>query len=343
MIQILVSLILIGSWLFFLPGRFDGDQIFVLSSLMAVCAASQFIRPVRSVDTKWLAFCVLLAILTMFLNAAWFKVYMLTNLTLGAMAVKLIAERIEDDTFLSVILLNALLIAFLMLITPNIYATMYQDAGAFMGKPWALGSFAAISLPLVIRMNPAFGVAAAPLLFASRSSVCVLAGGVAVLWLLWEKRPSWAILSGLVGGLGAVFMIVREGGLESHRFEVWKNSLKYAIEHPIWGHGFGSWAHFGFAHSNGSELQHWPWAHNEFYQQFFEQGIVGFVILLAFLWSIRKCSRNTQAALLAMSILAFFHPVLHWAKLIPLCIVVFALAVKESSEASHGDNRARYC
>lgn len=341
MIQILVSLTLIGSWLFFLPGRFDGDQIFVLSSLMAVCAASQFIRPVRSVDTKWLAACVLLAILTMFLNAAWFKVYMLTNLTLGAMAVKIIADRIQSKTFLGILLLNALAIAGLMLITPNIYSTMFQDQGAFMGKPWALGSFAAISLPLVTLVHPAYGLFAAPLLLASHSSVCVLAGGVAVLWLLWGYRPLWAILSGLVGCLGGVIMVIQEGGMEIHRFQVWMNSFKIAIEQPFFGHGFGSWAHMGFAHSNGSELQHWPWAHNEFYQHFFEQGIVGLVVLSGFLWSLRKCSRNTQAALLAMSILAFFHPVLHWAKLIPLCIVVFALAVKESSEAHRGQYQFR--
>ena len=183
--KILLSVILIGSWLFFLPGRFDGDQIFVLSSLMAVCAAGLFIRPVRSVNVKWLAACVLYAILTMFLNAAWFKVYMLTNLTLGALAVKMIADRIQSKTFLGIILLNALAIAGLMLITPNIYATMYQDNGAFMGKPWALGSFAALSIPLVTLIHPACGLFAAPLLLASHSSVCLLAAGLAVLWLLW--------------------------------------------------------------------------------------------------------------------------------------------------------------
>ena len=335
--KILLSVILIGSWLFFLPGRFDGDQIFVLSSLMAVCAASLFIRPVRSVNVKWLAACVLYAILTMFLNAAWFKVYMLTNLTLGALAVKMIADRIQSKTFLGILLLNALAIAGLMLITPNIYATMYQDNGAFMGKPWALGSFAALSIPLVTLIHPAFGLFAAPLLLASHSSVCLLAAGLAVLWLLWGYRPAIALLGGFLGVLGGLFVVIREGGMEIHRFQVWKNSFKYLMEAPIFGHGFGSWAHMGFAHSNGAELQHWPWAHNELYQHFFEQGIVGLVVLSGFLWSLRKCSRNTQAALLAMTVLAFFHPILHWAKLIPLCIVIFALAVKESQENHDGN------
>ncbi|MGZ3651073.1 MAG: O-antigen ligase family protein [Bdellovibrionota bacterium] len=115
---------------------------------------------------------------------------------------------------------------------------------------------------------------------AARSSMtCISALAVAIAWL-WIRRKHYAaatlaagsFLAGLVAILNLDRFPVING---SGRLMAWEFTFKDAMETPIFGHGFHSFAKLFSPKYDLFMNMHWGQAHQELLQAFFEWGIVG--------------------------------------------------------------------
>lgn len=318
--------ILVSLW-FFDPSKIDGDQIFLLHFLIAVVILSSFSKKLREVDFRLLGVFYLSALLSLCFNFHWPSRLMLLNLFVGVQAIKIVAEYYDFDvkktglTLLSFCWVN---VAFIILqhfkLDPHYYPYFNEIAGT-MWRPWMLGCAAVLSIPFIAAVSPVLLIFVAPLLLFCQSKICVFAAVVSAL-VAFRVKPTLIRIgtSVLIVGLYVVFADVN---FEWTRFTIWLRSSRY-IHSSLYGNGIGAWAHEGFIRWNGLTPEHWVWAHNEFYQVFFEQGGFGFISLAIFLGSLIFNNRRNSikmSVITALIILSLFHPIFRFGKLLGLCVL----------------------
>ena len=284
--DLLAGILLLASFIFIAPLRYDGDQIFSFVACMVIVSLSAFYKPKRSVDMRLPAALLILAASTALWQFAWFKVYAMVVPFVGFLAVKVIAERTDGNLRrFGWALLAACLVSWLHVELQHrgldpLYAAAFVDQGGVFGKPWALGCFAALAIPFLFTLGPLAPAAALPLLWHSHSSICV-AAGLFGWWLCMSRYWRWA--TSCLAPAAIVYYLTRDGGFESHRMQIWKNVWPLVMEHPWLGRGYSAWKNSGFVHFiNGDGIAQ-PWAHNDFYQTLFELGLVGLVLLVGWL------------------------------------------------------------
>lgn len=324
---------MLASFCFIAPLRYDGDQIFSFVACMVLAALSTFYPVKRQVDTSWLAILFVFACSTALWEFAWFKIYALAIVFVALVALKAFAERTDLDlkwfgkTLFVMCLLTWAHVEAQHRGWDPVYAVASLDKGGVFFKPWALGCFAALAVPFLYAANRWAPVVALPLLWHSRSTLCVAAGLIG--WLCFLPTKTRRIFFGLLPlvVLGYIALVDRE--IESHRLQMWKNAWQYVQETPWLGHGWVGWKNAGFYHVINGENIVQPWAHNEFYQVLFDLGRVGLGILVGWLlvlWlGVRK---ELKVALFILALLCFFHPVFRWGRLVifPMLVLGFCVA-----------------
>jgi O-antigen ligase len=330
--DLLASILLLASFFFIAPRRYDGDQIFSLVACMVLVALSAFYPAKRQVDLRLPAAFFIFACAVGLWQFAWFKVYALVILFIGFAALKVFAERTDLNLkrfgwmMFGVCVLMILHVQIQKAGLDGFYVTVFVESAGVFIKPWALGCFAALCVPFLFAVHPALPAVAFPLLYWSHSTLCVAAGLAGWAYLAAPKFR-WILFALLPVAVGAY--IFKEGHVDNHRLEIWKNTWKYVQEAPWLGHGWGGWRHAGFVRQINDVWVGQPWAHNEFYQTLFDLGRVGLAMLLAWvamLWlGVRK---ELRAAILILCLLAFFHPLMRWGRLVlfPMMILGFSVA-----------------
>ena len=338
--DILASILLLASFLFIAPLRYDGDQIFALVACMTLASLASFYPAKRHVDTRIPAVFFILAVSVGLWEFAWFKIYALVVLFIGLAAIKTFAERTTLNLkFYGWVLLSICVLANIHLVLQfngldPVWAVAFRDQGAMFGKPWALGSFAAMSVPFLFAVHPAAPLVAAPLLWFSHSSLCVAVGMFG--WWLCLNR-TWKWITACLVPVGALYYLGHDGGPENHRIEIWKNTWHFIVERPWFGRGYGAWEHSGFVHFINGDGVAQPWAHNEFYQILYELGVAGLLLLLGWvLWMLVRIDRTLKAALLVTCACAFFHPIMHWGRLVLFPVLILGLCVADATKKCPG-------
>lgn len=329
----LANTLLLASFLFLAPRRYDGDQIFSLVACMVLVALSAFYPAKRQVDLRFPAAFFIFACAVGLWEFAWFKIYALVVLFIGLGALKVFAERTSLDIkafgklmFCVCVLLIAHVL-FQKTGLDKIYVTSFVETAGVFTKPWALGCFAALTIPFLFATHPALPIIALPLLYWSQSTLCIAAGLIGWIYLAAPKHRNILVVF-LPAAVTAY--ILKENNIDNHRFEIWKNTWQYVQETPWFGHGWGGWRHAGFAHNINDIWVVQPWAHNEFYQTLFDLGRIGLGMLVAWivmLWlGVRK---ELRAAILILCLLAFFHPLMRWGRLVLLPMVILGFCVAD--------------
>lgn len=338
--DILASTLLLASFLFIAPLRYDGDQIFALIACMVLASLASFYPAKRHVDTRIPATFFVFATAVGLWEFAWFKVYALVVLFIGLAALKTFAERTAGNFrfYGWVLLATACVVNAHLWMQLNgwdpVWAVTFRDQGAMFGKPWALGSFAAMSVPFLYAVHPVAPILVTPLLWFSHSSLCVAAGLLG--WWLCMGR-TWRWITVCLVPIGALYYLGHDGGPENHRVEIWKNTWHFVVERPWFGRGYGSWEHSGFVRFINGEGVAQPWAHNEFYQILYELGVVGAVLLVGWvLWLFVKIERFLKAALVVTCACAFFHPIMHWGRLVLFPILILGLCLADAMKKCRG-------
>jgi hypothetical protein len=329
--------LLFGSFVFYYPNRVDGDELWSLYALGLIAVLSFFFKRERTVDLKLIGVVLVTAMVSTLLNPANFAKASFANMFMACFSIKVMAERIKfTNKHFGVFLFAAHVVGLVfvywqmtgqdMIYIP--WATK-EVSGTFI-MPWAMGCFAALSIPFLYILSPWLCLIAAPALYLSHSSICVISA--AIMFILMIPKHSRSIfLAGIALALAYVCFV--DPSIDVARFEVIGRSAKY-IHNFIFGNGIGSWAHEGFLKLNGQDAYYWRFAHNEFYQHFFEAGIVGLIpALVAIAAMLNKKSRAIVAAVIGIAILSTFHSMFHYGRLAVLGIVIFALAAKETSNA----------
>jgi hypothetical protein len=327
------------SFVFIAPTRYDWDQVFLTGSLLSIIASGWLVEPYRDTRCRGLALLTIWAIITLGLDFQFYEMDTIIRVVLGVMAVKVIADKTNIDSYdLGKFLFfsNLAALAYLGLQLSNLdpwYKPAFQDMGSFFGKPWVMGSFAVISLPFLWRFRWWAIIPAIPLLYYSHSKLCVAVACLIALLLLPGK---WKLIGLAFLPIAATAYAFLDGSGGGHRLAVWGNVWAYTEPYLLYGKGLGSFFHSAFAHSNGTELHHWPWLHNEFYQYLFEQGVPGLILLVGWylLLFARTMDYYVRLSLIGIGLLCLFHPVMHFPKLIAACLLVIALAERGADSLS---------
>lgn len=342
----LVLVLLCVSFIFIAPSRFDWDQIYCLCAFMGIIAISFNVTPKRQVKLGYPGLLLLLALITLAMSFLYYKLLIIFYCCIGFMTIKVMAERLEDNFikklgyFMAAFCAASIVYVQMQLHgLDTVYQPTFQDFGGSFGKPWALGCMAVMAIPFIWNVNKFLCILPGILVYYSHSSSCVLAACIVLICLLPRRYCLF--------GLGFLVIAVSsyiwyEGEIESHRLQVWKNVWPYAMERPIHGHGIGSFLHGAFLHITGTGISknyhHWPWLHNEFYQYFYEQGIIGLSILAAWLISLLLIEdKIIRIALLGFCIVCFFHPVMHWGRLIFFgCLIITLAEIAKTKMRAYG-------
>lgn len=347
MFDLFVRIGLFISLIFFWPSRISGDELFSLGALTALIVLGLFTPAKRQVKIGLPAALFVWAYATMFLNMKQPIQMSVSNLFVGFLAFKTMAERIDTDARpLGKLLfffcgLSIVLIGMQHAKLDRWYSPFFDnEIAGFSFRPWILGCSAVMALPFLYDESPWATLILIPLLIVGHSTICVAAALVGFLICLDRDFPNLVRRLTVVAGLLVTVYIFYDNGIEWTRFVVWAKTLPY-LKNPAIGMGFGAWAHEGFMRMNGTDPYHWRWAHNEFYQYFFEQGYVGLTLLLSWLFVlfVRNKSHIARAALVSTALISFFHPVYHWGKLSYLGI--FILAFVEAGRIKDTPNQAR--
>lgn len=335
------KVILIGSFIslgFIIPSRMDGEELFSFYFLMSVTAFSFLFKRVRDIKFGLPAAIVVLAIVTTLAQHKPYTKMVLMNLFVGVMALKAIADRvrikIKDIGAFGIIFASStmLLILIQKLGVKTLHSEIYPELTGFSCMPFMLGSIFSILFPFIFATNKIFAILSAFILLPfSNSMVC--AGAVIFALILLQKKHRLFI--GLACFLFFFVYVIRFEMPATwpnlidkvQRLAVWKNSFVYITNHIV-GSGIGTWAHMGFVKMNGLDPYHWRWAHNEIYQHYFEQGVIGLSLLLAYLSVLFSSIRKESVLIASFSvifILSLAHPIFHLGKLIVLIVLILAV------------------
>ena len=157
-----------------------------------------------------------------------------------------------------------------------------------------------------------------------------------------NRKTFWTLLVILIcGAVGYAFHDGSEGLMK--RLNVWGAGVSVLRGKPWFGFGLGNWQSIQFVgiQQNG-QPEVWTWAHNEFFQYIFEQGLVGAVLLYAYLKSIikdfqfNKNSVVVYSSLISLFTISFWHFPFHLGRLAGISLLILAYAEvyrhKESKE-----------
>lgn len=343
--DLLIYLSLLGSFCFYIPTRIDGGDIWAFYSLNLITVFSFLVPPKRNVPLRQVVVLVTFAYVTTFLNFRWPIRGQLINLTTGVLALKAIVDRTEISAqafgkFLLPVCCLELGFLFVQLLgwKDPLYLVMYPQPSATLLLPWVMGCFATLALPYLCSLNLAYVFILLPLLLTSFSWTCLITSAATFIWLIYCKRPQhfataiWASTVGVTAWLLGSWVGGYGHGIDLARPQAWLRSAQYVKN--VWlGNGLGSWAHEGFLMGNGADTYHWRWAHNEFYQQSFEQGIIGLLLALSVLVFLfrRASSPASRGALGSLCALSLAHPIIHWGNLVPFCLIIIIIAIGESN------------
>lgn len=339
MFDLFVALAMLSSMIFYNPMRIDGEQILSFMLMVFFAAYALMSNKKRSVNMFLPAIAIIMAVYTNALRFSWPSYEVTINLLVGVLAIKCIAERISLNhrtlgwSFLIWVLANLAFVGWQYFGKDPFYNPVYKEVAGTALLPWVLGSTAAISIPFIAAIHPLLCLLVVPLLIMSKSKLCCAVAVAGFSMLYFKLTKKWFALTTIVTGVATVaYMYLARDGFTLTRIFIWKGTFKY-IRNYFFGNGIGSWAHMGFiSHAQGDINYHWRTAHNEFYQHFFEQGVIGLVLLCLWIAVLLWLSTpRTRVVILIVCSLACFHPIFHFGRLTFILATVLSLAVAESS------------
>lgn len=333
MFDFLILLGLVGSQFVLVPNLASGDELWVAYWLILVAVSSFHFKAHRHVNMLW-AIPFMLAVFSSVLsnmNSPIYSIYahVFTRVLIGAIAVKVIAERMTlTAKQIGWVVLRLWLITYAVLIAQSLgYGWKGYELSGFYTMPWIMGSVAVLSIPFLRKLKAWYSLILIIPLILSHSSACV---AVALVMWFQPKLQLRTLLLVILGMLGYVYFF--DQGVDRARFAVIYNSIPYI--HNWWmGDGIGSWAHRAFVKMNGADMYYWRWAHNEIYQICTELGVVGvscFGALLVDLFG--KADRTTRYYLGGIVALACVHPIWHMPRLIGFSLLLIAMILRSDSE-----------
>lgn len=277
-----------------------GALFFILSS--------QFLTKRNTVIT-WLIVFGLYAILnTLLVGFSLEARRALLNISIGILFIKSIADTVDLGGFkiickylLALVLANLILCCFQFFSLDPLYSMAFTQAyipepTGFLRLNAHLGTMTAICSPFLFFLNPYLVLLCLPLLFFSKSSVAVVSFLIGIGYLVFRKygKKVFFIVSSVILLLGASFVIFYDmpSGNFQYRIDIWGRTIAEVLKKaPIFGFGLGQFAVFSpkTMQANGEPLV-WIQCHNEVIQTWFEIGIVGVLIIFAYLRDITKKS-----------------------------------------------------
>lgn len=357
MFDISFFVFLFGCMVFFLPGQlsYGPQEAFFQYGTMALFALSLFVPAKRKVSNLGLALIFAYAILhTVLFSYTETSRYALLNVFFGVVLLKITAERISFNMKLFGGLLlgfcawNLALIALQQANIDPIYSSVHPenmtqvDVVGFLGSRFCLGILGALALPFVYSYKKWCALCLLPLLYYSKSSSCVIAFFVSfmvVVWF-WHKSIFWPLLiASLIAACFYVFRIDMPSGEFGKRLSVWTAGINI-LKNKMWfGYGLGVWKELHFVGIQGNgQPEEWAWAHNEYMQLWFEQGVIGMGLLFFYFKNLFKYFYLDNDGVIILSafvgllIVSFFHFPFHLGKFAGLCVFVLALIEANRAE-----------
>jgi len=370
---------LVVSPVFYLPGQmaYVPQENFIQYSVMAFLALSWFVLPKRQISNVYIALILFYAMATTFLFKYTIPTrFALLNMFFGVLLIKIFAERVSMTNFKKIgclffifILANLALMSLQVIDKDPIFSSVrpefkpQAEVAGFMGVQYALGAIAALMLPFIFEFHPLACLILIPMFIAGKSSTAILAGVACFLFLLWFKpignrialkfrgfefnlelpKRLWFWIVLLVGAWGACYYVIyidAPSGQFMKRLNVWWAGIYTLKMEPYFGYGLGQWAQKGFigVQENGIP-ERWVWAHNEFLQYVFEQGVFGAILLYAFfkdfLRSFRfndSAGRVIFASFIALMVVSIFHFPFHVGRLAGISLYIMALMFAYKAE-----------
>lgn len=342
---------LIGSMAFFWPGMmaYKPQEMFFQYFALLFFVISLIEPPKREVSNKFIGFFLLYALIhTLLISFENVSRIQLLNLFLGAITLKVIAERVDLNTrrigliLLFFCLFNLGLMYLQSINQDPIFASLNFDKKpevdlvGFMGSRYAVGALGALSMPFIYLLSPFLCVVPLALVLVGKSSTLALSLGLGFLFLLWfdNRRIFWTLFFLSVSLFVAYVAFDYETGQFHLRLNTWREGLNYlAGTNPWFGQGLGGWSEVNFFHvqDNGSP-KIWRWAHNELLQVFFELGIFALFFIyyfikdkVSYLSLVTIEDRVIFTSFLILMIFAFFHFPFHVGRFAGISVFIFAL------------------
>ena len=362
--DVFLRFMLIGSAVFFLPNQMSyGPQMMVLHySAFAMIGLSLFVPPRRQVNNVFLALILFYGMVHTLLFG--YHEYMrdaLMNLFVGIVLIKVIAERVDLNrkklgwVFIGFILANYVLLILQYFDKDPIFQMVFFenrpeiDMVGFMGIRYALASWGVLVTPFVYSVHPLACLLVLPLLYIGKSSTCVVGYWLVISFIMWIKHRKlfWIFVPiTFVAGLWYILKFDMPKGQFMKRIKVWFGGIGIGRGTAWFGRGLGAWAATKFVTIQQNGLpEMWVWAHNEFLQYWYEQGVLGCLFVWAYFKNFFKHVNVTKhyltvAGLIALSSIAMFHFPLHVARLAGISILIFAFM--EASIARNEDEETLF-
>jgi len=350
-------LLLFSNLVLFVPswGRIDQGEIFGFCSYIAILISSFFVASQKKIDTRAIGILAVIALVSYFFNfndivtRYGFLQYLAILLALIVLSKRLTLDEFDISTLASLYFLLTHIVLMAQYVEPKaLHIFNTAEVSGFTQIPWALGTVTVLLLPFILRIHWSFILLAILPLYASKSVICCGIAALIFLIMMWQVHRKIAIALLLTGFFTTAGLLIKDFeidrqpdhltlnvaghrfAVDSMRFEVWKRSAPY--QENLWvGEGLGSWAHKGFVNRNGSTYYHWRWAHNEVYQYYFEQGIVGAVALLLWLGYLFKRSDLTcRLVLISLFLTSMVHPTFHYQRTAFLAFFLLAFVYSKT-------------
>lgn len=228
---------------------------------------------------------------------------------------------------------------------PNVY--FY----GFMGCSWALGCLLVLAIPLLAAKNTITSKIGAILLFfplhLCHVSLCMVAGIIGLLFVLWFQIPKivWAtMLIGLIL-FGGFYINKVDPVMWGNRGKIWRVALTDAAAHPILGLGLDSfrnetknkpYKYMQKSKEIGSVMwvEVWDNPHNLYISLFMEFSLIGLIIFVGYMRGLTlkfiRAIKSDQLIGLAGFIIVFLgisvgHFPIFLGAFMPILIPIFAL------------------
>jgi len=192
----------------------------------------------------------------------------------------------------------------------------------FMGHISLMGVLMALSIPLLATRRSKWAIAGSLGLFVplylSKASLCVLMGLIGFIFVLWFRMPKriWFISIIILAIMGSLYLKFVDKP-ETPRIWLWKRVLRDCMLHPITGWGLDSFrnttSYKDFKYQAQKEvfvnldefhrdvkvnkvtyIQYWDNPHNLYVSLFFEFGLIGLFLLIAYF---RQCTIRLKNAI----------------------------------------------
>jgi hypothetical protein len=342
------------------------QEIFFQYFAVLFFTLSLFVPKKRDISNGWLAAILAYALFhTILLKFDPPTRLHLMNMFLGLVTFKIIAERIDVEpkiwgkAFIGFCILNIVWITFQYFNQDPLFSPIEPDKKAtvdmvgLLGAHYALGCAAALMAPFIYAVHPACLIFVVPLLMAGKSSTAVLAAVVSILFIIWNENRKLFLVLVVLGIVGTVIYTIyydMPTGQFGKRMKIWQYGFHYLAGTDLWrGLGLGSWHTTGFMmRKQNGEPEWWSWAHNEYLQYAFEQGVFGFMLLTGYIVSlfkrtVRQCynSKYGLAAFISLLAISVFHFPFRIGRLAVVAIVI--VAITEANKRTLNEKDTELC